>query len=83
MWCLVDSRLRYVYDFDIYYGRNGGDANGGLVQREEAILAHNIVMKLMDRHHHKGHCIVMDNYFISIGLFEELARNGTYATWTV
>ena len=24
VWCLVDSRFRFVYDFDIYCGRNGG-----------------------------------------------------------
>ena len=33
VWCLVDSKLQYVYDFDIYCSRNGGD--GGMHQYGE------------------------------------------------
>jgi hypothetical protein len=31
----------------------------------------------------KGHVVVMDNYFISIGLFEKLLEKGIYATGIV
>jgi hypothetical protein len=47
------------------------------------MLVHSIVMKLMEGNHGRDHCIVIDNYFTSVGLFEELAANETYATGTV
>ena len=81
--CLADSKDRYVYDFDIYCGRNGGDGDIEPERRGEANLAHSVVTKLMDRNNGKGHVVVMDNYFTSVGLFEELAQNGTYATGTI
>ena len=37
----------------------------------------------MERNNGKGHVVVMDNYFTSVGLFEELAQNGTYAIGTI
>ena len=80
VWCLADSRDRYVYDFDIYCGRNGGDGDIEPGRRGEANLAHSVVTKLMDCNNGKDHVVVMDNYFTSVGLFKELAQNGTYAT---
>jgi hypothetical protein len=49
----------------------------------EAAVAYNVVMKLLRGLEEKGHCVVMDNYFCSIPLFEELVRKGIYATGTV
>ena len=83
VWCLADSKDRYVYDFDIYCGRNGGDGEIEPARQGEAKLAHFVVTKLMERNNEKGHVVVMDNYFMSVGLFEELAQNGTYATGTI
>jgi hypothetical protein len=83
VWCLADSTLRYVYDIDIYCGRNGGNGNVPQARRGEPRLAHSIVMKLIEGNHGKGHCLVMDNYFTSVGLLEELAAHGTYGTGTV
>ena len=90
MWCLADLISKLVYNFDIYCGKNrDGTRNGDenvepiCIPRGESRLAHDVVMKLIEGNHGKGHCIVMDNYFISIGLFEELANFGTYATGTV
>jgi hypothetical protein len=49
----------------------------------EAGAAYRIVMKLLRGLEEKGHCVVMDNYFYSIPLFEELVKKGIYATGTV
>ena len=46
-------------------------------------LAHLIVTRLMDGNNEKGHIVVIDNYFSSVELFEELARNGTYSSGTL
>jgi hypothetical protein len=40
-------------------------------------------MKLLHGLEDNGHCVVMDNYFCSIPLFEELVRKGIYAIGTV
>ena len=72
MWCLVDSKLCYVYDFDIYCSQNGGNEDIALARRGESLPAHKIVMNLIEGNQPKGHYIVMDNYFTSVGLFEDL-----------
>ena len=43
------------------------------VTREEARLAHKIVLDLRVDTQGKGHVIHMDNFFTSVGIFEELA----------
>jgi hypothetical protein len=53
------------------------------VPRGEVGAAYGVIMKLLRGLEEKGHCIVMDNYFCSIPLFEELVRQGIYATRTV
>jgi hypothetical protein len=54
-----------------------------VVPRGEASLARTIVMKLLQDLENKGHCIVMDNYFSSIGLFKDLGLKRMYATGTI
>jgi hypothetical protein len=49
----------------------------------EASAAYGVVMNFLRGLEDKGHCVVMDNYFCSIPLFEELVRKGIYATGTV
>ena len=83
VWCLVDTKLCYIYNFVIYYGRNGGHEEVAPVKTGESILVHGITMNLMEGNPWKGHCIVMENYFTSAKLFEELLRNGTYAMGTM
>jgi hypothetical protein len=71
VWCLADSSSKFVYNFDFYCGKM-------LKQKFklwylEEMQAHVIVMKLLQGLENKRHCIVMDNYFSSIGLFKDLA----------
>jgi hypothetical protein len=57
-----------IYDFDIYCKKNNGnggnDGNGDVqqVQRDEPMLAHNIVINFMDGNHSNGYCVVIDNF---------------------
>lgn len=54
-----------------------------LVVRGEPRLAHNVVMDLVQGLEGKGHVLVMDNFFSSIGLFTKLAAIHIYATGTI
>jgi hypothetical protein len=68
---VADSSSKYVYNFDIYSNaQNGGDV---LARRGEGNLARNVVVKLMEGLEGKGHVLITDNYFSSVGLFKELA----------
>jgi hypothetical protein len=46
----------------------------------EARLAHKVVLDLVADVQGKGHIISMDNFFTSVGLFEELPSIQIYAT---
>jgi hypothetical protein len=50
-----------------------------LVPRGEASTTYGVVMNLLHRLEDKRHCVVMDNYFCSIPLFQELVKKDIYA----
>ena len=88
VWCLADAKSKFVYNFKIYCGRNGvnegeRDIGGQLPRRREPKQAHEVVMKLIEGNEGKGQCIMIDNFFSSIGLLEELGKIGTYAMGTI
>jgi hypothetical protein len=82
-WVLADSVSKFIYCFEIYCGKNleaeirveGRHGEGG--------SAYGMVMTLLRGLEEKGHCVVMDNFFCSIPLFEDLMKKGIYATGTV
>jgi hypothetical protein len=82
-WVLADSVSKFIFCFEIYCGKNMEADITVQVPRAEVGAAYGIVMKLLRGLEEKGHCVVMDNYFCSIPLFEELVRKGIYATGTV
>jgi hypothetical protein len=49
----------------------------------EGGVPYGVVMKLLRGLEGKGHCVVMDNFFCSIPLFQDLVKKGIYATSTV
>jgi hypothetical protein len=53
------------------------------VAQGEVRLAHKVVLDLAADIQRKRHVISMDNFFTSVGLFEELASMRIYTTWTV
>jgi hypothetical protein len=83
IWVLADSASKFIYFFEIYCGKNleaeirmeGTCADGG--------SAYGVVMNLLSGLEERGHCVVMDNYFCSIPLFEDLVKKGIYAIGTV
>jgi hypothetical protein len=84
VWCLADSSTKFVYNFDIYCGRNQVGTNvPEPVQHGEASVAHNVVLKMVEGLDGKGHVVVTDNYFSSVGLFTDLATLEIYATGTM
>ena len=83
IWYLADAMFQYVCDFDIYSGASHyflDDENGKMVEGGQGIeVVDNLVSSLA----HRGHLVIMDNFFSSIELFEELEKKGIYATRTV
>jgi hypothetical protein len=51
--------------------------------RVEATLTEGVVLNMVDGMENKGHVVVMDNYFTSVGLFRKLLDRGIYATRSV
>jgi hypothetical protein len=47
------------------------------------MLAHGVVVDLLDGHENKGHIVAMDNYFTSVGLFKVMLSRGIYAIGTM
>jgi hypothetical protein len=80
---LVDLVLKFIFTFEIYCGKNMEADVTVEIPRGEAGAAYGVVIKLLRGLEEKGHCVVMDNYFCSIPLFQELVRKGIYATGTV
>ena len=54
-----------------------------MLPQEEHILMHLLVTKLMEKNNGKRHVVVIDNYFILIGVFKEVALQRRYAMGTV
>jgi hypothetical protein len=82
-WVFADSVSKFIYCFDIYYGKNLEAEIRVLGPSTEAGAAYGMVMKLLNGLEDKGHCVVMDNFFCSIPLFRDLEAKGIYATGTV
>jgi hypothetical protein len=81
---LADSTTKYVYNFEIYCGRNDEAIGGGApMVHGEGGLAKEVVLRLVSGLEGKGHVVVTDNYFSSVPLFSELANQEIYATGTM
>jgi hypothetical protein len=82
-WMLADSVSKFIYYFKIYCGKNFEVEVRVEVPSTQGAAAYAVVMKLLQGLEEKGHCVVMDNFFYSNPLFQDLASKGIYATWTV
>jgi hypothetical protein len=84
VWCLADSKSKFVYNFEIFYSKNANGPEGQAPARiGEGNMARNVVLGLMEGLKEKGHVLVTDNYFSSSGLFTELANREIYAMGTM
>jgi hypothetical protein len=83
IWCLADAISRYVHDFNIYCGASHYSVDGGKDNVVEGGQGAEVVEKLVGKLAHQGHLVLMDNFFSSVELFQELEKKGIYATGTV
>jgi hypothetical protein len=82
-WVIADSVSKFIYCFDIYFGKNLEAEIRVLGPSTQAGAAYGVVMNLLHRLEDKGHCILIDNFFCSIPLFRDLEAKGIYTTCTV
>jgi hypothetical protein len=85
LWYLACAASKFIYNFDVYCGKS---ARSEVVleqsgSRPEAPLAEGVVLKMVDGMENKGHVVVMDNYFTSVGLLKKLLERGIYGTGMV
>ena len=74
-WVLADSSNGYVWNWELYTGKQ---------EREDGVgLAHQVVMSLTRPLQNKGYHIYCDNFYSSPALFEELSTVGFQACGTV
>jgi hypothetical protein len=80
LWLLADSVLKFIYSFEIYFTKNlepkvkieGPCGKVGIVC--------GVVLEMLHGIEEKGHCIVINNHFFSIPLFQDLVQKGIYST---
>lgn len=81
VWVLADARSKYVWNFEFYcrasskVGEKSKDSGKG-VGKQGGDVVKNLVKDL----HHKGHLVVVDNFFTSVLLFTSLLDVGIFAT---
>ena len=74
-WTLAESKTGYVYNWEIYEGKQQQPTEVGLTQR--------VVTNLVSSVYGRGHHVYMDNYFSSPNLFDELQQNQVGACGTL
>ncbi|XP_053376958.1 piggyBac transposable element-derived protein 4-like [Mercenaria mercenaria] len=74
VWVRMDPHNGYVNDIQVYLGKENRDGDKGLGER--------VVMDSVTPILNRGHHVYCDNYFTTVGLFEELQQQGTYACGT-
>jgi hypothetical protein len=77
------SVTKFVWNFTVYCEKTEETKEVPHVARGEACLAQKIILDLAAEVQGKGHVISMNNFFTSVGLFEELASMQIYATGTL
>ena len=75
---LANSKVKLVYNFDIYYNKNLKRQVRMAVPRGKFGVTHEVVMKLAIGLKNKSQCIATNNCFTSISLFKELLSKGIY-----
>ena len=80
VWCLCCSVSKYVLNLEVYVGA-ANEAIAGLPQHACGAGA-GVVTRLTNGWEGQWYTVVMDNYFTSPMLFEDLLRRGFYAVGT-
>ena len=80
LWVLANLVSKYVYDFEVYHDKSGELEEVLQQPRRTANAAYGLVMDLLVRLEDCGHCLVLDNFFTLVLLFQDLVGKGIYAT---
>ena len=75
IWELACSCCGYLYDFQVYTGKSGGNSERGLAHR----VVTDLVMQLRD----KETVVYIDNFFTSIPLLQELKESSINVVGTI
>ena len=70
VWTLADAHTGYLCLLDMYVGRRKHPSN--------LELGYDVVMNLSEPYQYLRHHLYFDNFFTSLPLIEQLARNQTY-----
>lgn len=74
VWCLADSLTGYLYNFDIYTGKQ---------ENRQGTLAEDVVLQLISMIDLVNHQLFFDNFFTSIPLLLQLKQKKIGATGTI
>ena len=74
VWCAADATSKFINDFDVCCGKNMQTLDGQESSPTVANLGYKVVMELTRGLENKRHVIVMDNFFTSVQLFQDLAQ---------
>lgn len=75
IWCVCSSKSRYVWNINVYLGKDG----------EKSVIGtgHDVVLALIQGLEHRRYVCMMDNYFSGVQLFDTLLKHGFYAIGTI
>ena len=76
LWCIGCSCCAYMWDFQLYAGKEDNAPEGGL----STSVVYDLCHPLLDNKHH---VIYMDNFFSSVALCKKLKGFGTYSVGTL
>ncbi|KAL3879847.1 hypothetical protein ACJMK2_032126 [Sinanodonta woodiana] len=79
VWLRADPHNGYVHEFQVYTGREEGQAG----RTKEEGLGACVVNDLTEKIRGKSHAVYMDNFFSSPTLFESLRKDKIYCLGTV
>ncbi|UJR12827.1 hypothetical protein I4U23_005296 [Adineta vaga] len=74
VWCLADSLTGYLYNFDIYTGKQ---------ETRQGALGESVVLQLINNLNLVNHQLFFDNFFTSIPLLLQLKQKKIGATGTI
>ncbi|CAH2091384.1 unnamed protein product [Euphydryas editha] len=78
IWARCDSQTGYLFEFEIYTGKKGNEAETGLGES----VVKDLCQKLIDEKLENVH-VTFDNFFSSTELLQKLYENNIYSTSTV
>ena len=85
LWCVACATSKFIWNFEVYCDKSG-PTYGGLENVRgsgDANMVEGVVPRMVEGMENKGHVVVMDNYFTSMGLLKKLLERGIYATSSV